>query len=93
MGVKISASCNDSLNACYFLATAPNPSCEHGQLRLKSTGVPQEEQLEGTLEICFGGNWGTVCDDGWDNVDASVACRQLGFSYAGKTSDVLGCSK
>lgn len=73
----------DGLNACYFLATVPNPLCDHGELRLKSTGVPPEEQLEGTLEICFGGNWGTVCDDGWDNTDASVACRDLGFSDRG----------
>jgi hypothetical protein len=47
-----------------------------GALRLEGKGYALGA---GELRIYHAGQWGTVCDDGFTDVAADVACRQMGF--------------
>ncbi len=65
----------------YFLHTDQN----NGDLRLVGTGLNN-----GRLEIYISSEceWGTVCDDFFNQRAGDIVCRQLGFLFAAREGNV-----
>ena len=86
MSLRTAQPVRPGFNATYIAeiiySTLDTECLTPGKLRLVSG--EKVSKNEGRVEICFGGQWGTICDDSWDYYDAQVVCRQLGLGTAGQ---------
>ncbi|KAJ8257247.1 hypothetical protein GJAV_G00183540 [Gymnothorax javanicus] len=79
-----------------FNLTTPAATPNNGSLPVRL--VNGLDRCSGRVEVYYAGQWGTVCDDSWDQNDAQVVCRQLhcggvvnahGSAHFGQGSDPI----
>ncbi len=54
-----------------------NPSFNN---RISPSGNTVQASVMFGVEVCIDGAYGGICDVGWDDRDARVACNEVGFT-------------
>ena len=60
-------------------------NCTNGDVRLVNGSGPHE----GRVEVCINEAWGSICSNEWDDKDADVVCKQLGYLPLGQYIDSI----
>ena len=55
-------------------------NCVNDSIRL----INGTSSNNGVVEICLDGVWGSIISYSWNNIDASVVCRELGQPWESK---------
>lgn len=83
---EVSSQCSEMEKTGVFcprnFASSETKNCDSGVVRL----IGGSGKSEGRLEVCLNDQWGTVCDDSWDDRATAVVCRQLGYQTQGQQS-------
>ena len=75
---SISVDCSH-LNDATVSCPAPVGPCINGSVRVIGGG----SAYEGEVQVCVNQDWVSLCDSDWSDQEASVVCKQLGFSGIG----------
>ncbi|XP_022671247.1 lysyl oxidase homolog 2-like isoform X2 [Varroa destructor] len=62
---------------CAFLGSAD--AAKEGELRLSIGTRITTHEGQGHVEVYHKNQWGSICDDEWDEAEGRVVCRKLGF--------------
>ena len=82
------------------LSPGPSPACYEGDTRLANQiyDSTYDEQTgrylssyAGRVEVCYNGEYRPICEIGWDQLDAEVACRSVGYGPPYYCEFILGC--
>ena len=63
--------------------------CTDGEVRLDEGEIA----LEGRLELCMNGRWGTVGGNKWNQINSRVVCNSLGYDFTSKLEDIIRAKK
>lgn len=66
-------SCTHDNDVGMFCVEEMYSECSSGSVRLAGS----DSTNEGRLEVCINDQWGTVCDDSWDERGANLVCRMI----------------